>query len=88
VHVVDEGLDAVHLDDRDPLPVAALELGVAADVHLAELERHLGPHPLDHAARGVAEVTALGRVEDDGVLGYGYSPRVVVASATRPTASA
>ena len=75
---------AVDLDDRQPLAVAGLELGVAADVDLLELEPELVPRGVDDALRGRAEVAALGVVEDDA--GYGYRPRVIVASETRWTA--
>jgi hypothetical protein len=63
--VVDEPLDAVHLDHGDPLAVARLELVDARDVHDLELERRLLAHAVHHAARGVAEVAALRPVEDD-----------------------
>ena len=36
--VVGKGLLTVDFDDRDQLPVPGLELRVAADVHLAQLE--------------------------------------------------
>jgi hypothetical protein len=41
--VVDEGPLAVDLDDRKPLAVASLELRVAVDPDLLQLERELGP---------------------------------------------
>jgi hypothetical protein len=89
VDVVRERLLAVDRHDGDALAVAALELGVAADVDLVELEREVAPDVLEDAPRGGAKVAALGREERDAVSGrYGYSPRVVVASATRPTPSA
>ena len=56
---------AVDLDDGNRLAVAALELAVAADVDLVELEAELVAHRVDDAASGVAEVAARGRIEDD-----------------------
>lgn len=81
---VREGTLAVDLHDREPLAVAGLELRVAADVDLLQLEAELVPRRVDDAQRGRAEVAALGVVEDDA--GYGYRPRVIVASETRWTA--
>ena len=75
---------AVDLHDRKPLAVAGLELRVAADVDLLEVEPELVPRGTYDALRGGAEVAPLGVVEDD--LGYGYKPRVIVASETRWTA--
>jgi hypothetical protein len=75
---------AVDLDDRKPLPVAGLEVRVAADVDLLELEAELVPGGLDDTPRGRTEVAPLGVEEDDA--GYGYRPRVMVASETRWTA--
>ena len=82
--VIREAAAAVDLDDRQPLPVLRLEGGVARDVHLAELEAELLPEGLDHAAGPLTQVAARGVVEND--FGYGYIPRVTVASATRWTA--
>jgi hypothetical protein len=56
VHVVAERLVAVDLDDRDPLAVLALELRVARDVDLLELEVELGLDVGENAAGSVAEV--------------------------------
>lgn len=63
LNVVGEGANAVDLHHREPLAIARLELGVAADVDLLELESqllaqrgHLRPRPL-------AEMAPL-RVED------------------------
>ena len=84
VQVVHERPLAVDLDHRQPLPIAGFELGVAADVDLAQLELVLLPQRGELCARPLAEVTALGVIEDDSR--YGYNPRVVVASATRWTA--
>ena len=84
IDVVDKGSLPVDLDDGKELPVLPLELRIAADVHLLELERGLGTDLLDHTSRPLAEVAAGGVVERDAR--YGYMPRVVVASATRCTA--
>jgi hypothetical protein len=86
VQVVDERPLAVDLDHRQPLAVAGLELGVAADVDLAQLELVLPPQLGELPARPLAEMAALGVVDGDARR-YGYNPRVVVASATRWTAS-
>jgi hypothetical protein len=83
--VIGERALPVDLDDRQPLAVARLELGIAADVDFVELERNRGPHLVKHRPRPLAEATA-GRDEQRD-LRYGYRPRVVVASATRCTAS-
>jgi hypothetical protein len=76
---------AVDLDDGEPLAVTGFQLRVAADVDLLELELDLGTNCLDRTTRGLAQVAALGVVEDD--VRYGYRPRVMVASETRWTAS-
>jgi hypothetical protein len=62
---VDEGSLAVDLEHRQPLPVAGLELRVAADVDLRELDS-LGA---ERGPRTLAEVAAGRGVEDE--LGYG-----------------
>jgi hypothetical protein len=67
--VVCERAFAVDLDDRKPLPVARLELGVAADVDLDELERPLGPHVVEHHPCPLAEVAARRGVERDARYG-------------------
>jgi hypothetical protein len=67
--VVDERLLAVDLDDRQPLAVPRLELQVAGDVDLLELERELRAQRFELAAGPLAEVAALGGVEPDP--GYG-----------------
>jgi hypothetical protein len=72
---------AVDLHDRKPLPVPGLELRVAADVDLLQLELELVARRVDDPPRGGTEVARLGVEEDDA--GYGYRPRVIVASETR-----
>jgi hypothetical protein len=59
--VVGEDALPVDLDDGQPLAVARLELWIAADVDLGELDA-LGR---ERPARALAEVTARGGVEDD-----------------------
>jgi len=59
----------VDLDDRQQLPIAPFELGIAADVDFLKLEVELVPHGRDRRARSVAEVASLRAVEDDP--GYG-----------------
>jgi hypothetical protein len=85
LHEIGESSLSLDLDDRQPLTVQSLELGVSGDVDLLELKRLLDPNGLQHAPRGRAQV-ALGGVEE-GDANYGYKPRVIVASETRCTAS-
>ena len=84
-HEIGERHLTADLDHRQKLAVAALELGVAGDVDLDELERLLGPNGLEHPPGRGAQVARRSVVEDDPR--YGYRPRVMVASATRCTAS-
>ena len=65
--VVRERLLAVDHNHGQTLAIAPLELGIASDVDLLELERDLGPHVVEHASRALAEVAALGEVEVDCV---------------------
>src|SRR5512146_3294742 len=51
VHAVDRDLLSVHLDHRQVLPVATLELAVARDVDLLELESELVAQPFELDAR-------------------------------------
>ena len=69
VHVVGEAPPTVDLQHRDPLAVLRLELGIAVDRDLAQLEAELVARGRDDAASRVAEMAARGGVEDD--LGYG-----------------
>ncbi len=62
--VVGEEALAVELDDGKPLAVAPLQLRVAADVHVLELEAELLPQRLQLRERPLAEMAAR-RVEDD-----------------------
>jgi hypothetical protein len=67
--VVDETPPPVDLDDRDPLPVRGLELPVAVDRDLPQLEAQLVLRPGDDTPRRLAEVAARRGVKPD--LGYG-----------------
>ncbi len=60
--------------------MASLELRVAGDVHLVEVEAELTLQARELPLCPFAQVAARSVVEGDP--GYGYSPRVVVASAT------
>jgi hypothetical protein len=68
-HEVDELLPTVDLDDRDQLAVARLELGIAVDRHLLELEPELLTRRDERLPRTPAQVAALGAVQPDD--GYG-----------------
>jgi hypothetical protein len=63
--VVDEGPNTVDLDDRQPLAIARLELCVAGDVHLLELEAQLLAQRRQLRPRALAEVASLRVIEDD-----------------------
>jgi hypothetical protein len=65
VDVVGEDPLAVDLDDREPLPVAGLELGIAGDVDLLEREAELGTQLVELCARPVTEMAARRVVERD-----------------------
>jgi hypothetical protein len=62
MHEVGEDFFSVHENDRNALAVAPLELCVARDVDLLELERAVALDPHEHATGSLAEVAAL-RVE-------------------------
>jgi hypothetical protein len=68
-HEVRERPRAVDFDDRQELPEAALELGIAGDVDLLELERLLGANGVEHPPRRRAQAAIRRVVEDDA--GYG-----------------
>ena len=61
--VVGESANAVDLDDRDRVPVPGLELLVAPDVDLTEVEVELGAQLGELRTRPLAEMATL-RVED------------------------
>jgi hypothetical protein len=69
MHVVDEPAPAVDLNDRDPLAVHLLELGIAVDRDLPQLKAELVARSGDDPPGRLAEVAAGRREEDD--LGYG-----------------
>jgi len=66
--------------------IPSLELGVRADIDELELEAELRLG-LRHDLERAGTEAAVGRVVDGDAACYGYNPRVVVASATRWTAS-
>jgi hypothetical protein len=65
LNVVGETAPAVDLDDRDPLPVDALERLVAGDVDLAQVEVELTAERPHLRERALAEMAALRVVDDD-----------------------
>jgi len=69
VHVVDETAPPVDLHDRDPLAVGGLELRIAVDRHLPQLEADLVARSGDDTPGRRAEVAARRGEEDD--LRYG-----------------
>ena len=70
VHEVRKSLRSVNEHDRDALAVPALELGIAGDLDLLQLERNLRPNTLDHPPGALAEMAGIGAVERDS-MGYG-----------------
>jgi hypothetical protein len=62
LHEEGERTLAVDLDDRDRRPVRVLQARVAADVDALEVA---GADPVDDLEGGVAELAALGDVDDD-----------------------
>jgi hypothetical protein len=56
LEVVGEPPPAIDLDDREPLPVAGLELRIARDVDLAELEVELVAEAAQLLERALAEM--------------------------------
>ncbi len=64
--------------------MGGLEPGIARDVDLLEPEAELGSKTCELPPCPFAQVAARSVIEPNG--GYGYSPRVTVASATRWTA--
>jgi len=67
--LVDESPAALDLHHGDPLPVCSLELGVAVDRDLPQLEAELVPRSGDDTPGRSAEVAARRGEEDD--FGYG-----------------
>jgi hypothetical protein len=70
VNVVGEDALALELDYGQPLAVPSLELGIAADVDLLELERVPFTDVLEHLPRPLAEVAA-DRGEERDADAYG-----------------
>jgi hypothetical protein len=65
IHVIDESPLAVDLHDWEPLAIASLELGIASNVDLLELERELLADRRDDLPRALAQMAVLRVVEDD-----------------------
>jgi hypothetical protein len=65
VDEVRERLLAVDLDDRQQLAVTRLELRIAADVHLFEVELDIGPDRRERRPRPLAEAAVSRRVKND-----------------------
>jgi hypothetical protein len=74
VDEVGEGLLAIHEDNGNALAIAALEVGVAGDVDLLELERELSSDLGEHPPGALAQV-AVDCVEerDSVVTGRGHA---------------
>ena len=69
MHVVHEATPPVDLHDRDPLAVLRLELGIAVDHNLSQLEAEIVVRSRNDALGRLAEMAARRGEEDD--LGYG-----------------
>ncbi len=69
VDVVHERPLPVDLDDRQPLAIPRLELWIAADVNLGEVESELVSSAANRRERPLAEMAPLRVVDDDA--GYG-----------------
>lgn len=69
VDVVDERALPVDLHDRQPFAITRLELGVAADVDLFEIERRVVAHTNEQVARTFAEVATSSVIERDAPQG-------------------
>ena len=82
VDEVGERLLAVDLDNGQQLAVATFELEASCDVDQLEIEVDLAADLIDDLECSFAEAAACSVVDGDPSR-YGYSPRVVVASATR-----
>ena len=82
VDEVGERLLAVDLDNGQELAVATLERRAPFDVDHLEIEVDLVADLIDDLERPFAEAAGCSVVDGDPSR-YGYSPRVVVASATR-----
>jgi hypothetical protein len=69
MHVVDETPPPVDLHDRDPLAVCSLELGIAVDRDLSQIEAEFIVCRRDDALGRITQVAARRGEEDD--FGYG-----------------
>ena len=69
---VGEGLLPVHEDDGDPIAVALLELRVARDVPLLEVEVDFRSHALENEPGALAEMAAARPVDRDGLTGRAH----------------
>jgi hypothetical protein len=65
VYVVHKGPLAVDLHDREPLPVARLQPGIAVDLDLLELEGGLLPNLGDDPPSALAQVARRCVIQDD-----------------------
>ena len=70
--VIDAGALALDLDDRDQFPVSGLELRVAVDLDLLELEPELGAKFLQLLLGPLAEMAA-GRLVENDSRGRGHA---------------
>lgn len=78
-----EGLFPVNIDHGDPDPVLQLELVVALDVDLGELESDPRPLRQDRFASHVAEATPRAGIQDDPVRGAPLHGAMVASGARR-----
>jgi hypothetical protein len=69
VQEVDERSLSVDLDDRQPFAISRLQLGIAADVDLLQVEGNIAPDLVDDRPGTFAEVTALRVVQRDPLYG-------------------
>jgi hypothetical protein len=67
VHVVGKRAATVDLDHGQPLAIARLKLGLAADIDLAQVELDLLLHREQDIARTLAQMAALRVIQNDGV---------------------
>jgi hypothetical protein len=65
LNVIGEPPPAVDLDDRQPLPIGRLELGIACDVDLPQLEPELLVEAPNLLERSLAQMAPLRVVEHD-----------------------
>ena len=67
--MVHKGALTVDFDDRQPFAISRLQLGIAADVDLLEVEGNLAADVVDDRPGTFAEVTALRVVQRDALYG-------------------